>query len=119
MSRSSLRRDRGSVLIETVAVGSIAFLVVLSAISAAIDVSLAGTAASGVARRSAVHAARHGGLDSAAELAGRSATVMRDGDVIHVVVAPSVAVSHPGGIRTIDVLAGADVPLAPFRSDRG
>ena len=119
MLRLSSCRDRGSALVEVVVVSSIVFIVVMSAISAAFEVTVAGDSARTAVRSAAVHAARHVGPEEAEVLAGPRSNARRVGDDIRVVMALDVVVRHPGGPRRIALAPSAAMPIAPFRSDRG
>ena len=118
---SSLPRENGSALIEAVAIGSVIFLVVASALVSSIRVTIAGTEAREAARVGAVHAARHDGVAAAKRLAGTlfpgaSVHARRDADSVAVSVVNRVILSHPAGAAAVEVVGSARVPLAPFRS---
>jgi hypothetical protein len=122
MRRSSSTPDRGSALIEAVVIGSFVFIVVAAAVSATVEVAVAGGTAVEAARVLGVHAARHEGPEAAERLAGSKSLDLdatSSGGVIHVVVTDRVGLPHPGGLRSVDVIGVTDVPMAPYRSDRG
>lgn len=122
MRRSSSSPERGSALIEAVVIGSFVFIVVAASVSAAIEVALAGGDAATAARVAAVHSARHSGPDAAIEMAarsGRGVSAEREGDAIRVSVVTAVELPHPDGLVSRVVVGRGEMPLAPFRSDRG
>lgn len=120
---SSLR-ESGSALIEAVVIASVSFLVIAMAVSASIRIVVTGAELQEAARAGAVHAARHGDVDAARTMAaalypGIDITARRSGDRIITVAVLLTDLPHPQG-RTQAALAGrAEMPLAPFRSDRG
>jgi hypothetical protein len=117
--RSSWNRDSGSALIEAVVIGALVFLTVMTAVSAAIDIAVIGGGAQASARDAAVHAARHAGPDAAEDLAGRRSNASRIGDSMQVTVSTDIVVPHPHGLLRLGITPVAEIPLAPFRSDRG
>lgn len=119
MPRSSWIRDTGSVLIETVVIGSMVFLVVIAGLSAAIDISRAGDDARQLVRSAAVHAARHAGPESARELAPAALVTTGDDGAIRVAMTRTLELHHPDGISTVELFVRVAVPVAPYRSDRG
>jgi len=120
---SSLR-ESGSALIEAVVIASVSFLVVVAAISASIRVAIHGAELQEAARAGAIHAARHGDIDSARSMAdtlypGIEISANRIDDRIVTVAAVLLEVPHSEGLRLIGVVGRAEMPLAPFRSNRG
>ena len=121
MRRSSSSHEQGSALIEALVIGSFVFIVVVASVASAIDVALGGGEAQQAARTAAVHAARHAGPMVAIEMVGPGFDVdaTREGDTIAVHATSAVALPHPDGLLRFDVGGTAEMPLAPFRSDRG
>lgn len=111
-------------MIEAVVIASATFLVVVAAVSASIRVVVGGAELQEAARAGAIHGARHGDVESARRMAeslypGAAVTVTRSGDSIVAAASVLVDLAHPGG-PVLTVLVGrAEMPLAPFRSDRG
>lgn len=122
MLRSSSNPEKGSALIEAVVIGSFVFIVVVAAVSAAIDVAIRGGEVTEGARVAAVHSARHAGPETAVAMAagsGSTVSASRRGEAIDVAVAALVEVPHPDGPRPLGLSGRATMPLAPYRSDRG
>ncbi len=120
----SLPREDGSALIEAVVIGSVVFLVVAGALVSSIRVTIAGTEVREAARVGAIHAARHDDAASAEALSralypGALVQAVQEADTLTVSVVNRVALPHPAGSVTVRVAGRAEVPLAPFRSDRG
>lgn len=122
MRRSSSNPEGGSALIEAVVIGSFVFIVVMAAVSATIRVSLTGEELASSARIAAVHSARHSDpavAESMAAWSGHDASADRVGDSIRVVVVTRVDLPHPDGRANRLLVGRGEMPLAPFRSDRG
>lgn len=122
--RSSWSHDRGSALIESLVVGSIVFLVVMSAVASSIRITVIGNEADEAARAGAIHAARHDDPSAAVIVSetlfpGAKIRARRDATGVNVSVVAPVVVSHPAGTTVFQVTGDASMPLAPFRSDRG
>lgn len=117
-------RDHGSALIEAVVIGSVVFLIVLAATGSAIRVAVRGGEVTEAARVAAVHAARHDDVEAALDLAG---SLFPDFDVdagrtdgsIFVAAGAGISLPHLDGIVYRYLVGRAEMPLAPFRSDRG
>lgn len=117
-------REAGSALIEAVVIASISFLVVVAAVSASIRIAIHGAELQEAARAGAIHAARHGDIKSARSMAdalypGVEISADRIDDRIVVVAGVLVELPHLDGPRPIGVVGRAEMPLAPFRSNRG
>lgn len=120
---SSLR-ESGSALIEAVVIASVSFLVIAAAVSASIRIAVSGAELQEAARAGAVHAARHGDVEAAREVAaslypGVDITAVRIGDRIVTVATRLLDLPHPRGRVQAAIVGRAEMPLAPFRSDRG
>ena len=120
----SLHRESGSALIEALVIASASFLVIVAAVSASIRIAVSGTELYEAARAGAVHAARHGDVDSAREVAGAlfpgiDISARRVDDRVVVVAAAWIDLPHPEGQSQAALVGRAEMPLAPFRSDRG
>ncbi|MCH7583931.1 MAG: hypothetical protein IH941_02085 [Acidobacteria bacterium] len=120
----SLHRELGSALIEALVIGSVSFLVIVAALSASIRIAVSGAELQEAARAGAVHAARHGDVDSARQVAaalfpGIGISALRIDDRIVVVATVLVDLPHPQGRAQAALVGRAEMPLAPFRSDRG
>jgi 5-enolpyruvylshikimate-3-phosphate synthase len=111
-------------LIEVVVIASASFLIVVAAISASIRVAIHGTELQEAARSGAVHAARHGDLESARSMAealypGIEISAKRIDDRVVTVATALLDLPHSDGKARIGVTGRAEMPLAPFRSNRG
>ncbi len=120
---SSLR-ESGSALIEAVVIASASFLIIIAAISASIRVAIHGAELQEAARSGAIHAARHSDLESARSVAealypGIEISANRVGDRIITVAAIQLDLPHSSGVTRIEIVGRAEMPLAPFRSNRG
>ena len=120
----SLPRESGSALIEALVIASVSFLVIVAAVSASIRVAVSGAELQEAARAGAVHAARHGDADSAREVAaalfpGINISSLRINDRIVVVATVLTDLPHPQARAQVALVGRAEMPLAPFRSDRG
>ncbi len=116
--------ESGSALIEAVVIASVSFLVVAAAVSASIRIVVNGAELQEAARAGAVHAARHGDADSARAVAaalypGIDITARQSGDRIITLATLLTDLPHPGGPAQAALVGRAEMPLAPFRSDRG
>jgi len=105
-------------------IGSVVFLIVGAALGAALRVVALQSETVEATRSAAVHAARHRDVSAAEDVAttwfgGGTVTGSRRGDSIAVVIDVLVEVPHPLGTRWVPLTAGAEMALAPFRSDRG
>jgi hypothetical protein len=120
---SSLR-EAGSALIEAVVIASVSFLIVVAAVSASIRVAIHGAELQEAARSGSIHAARHGDSESARSMAealypGIEISANRIDDRIVTVAAVLLDLPHLDGPARIGVIGRAEMPLAPFRSNRG
>jgi hypothetical protein len=111
-------------VIEALVIGSAVFIIVIAAVTAVVRITVIGSEAAEAARTAAVHAARHDDVASAAEVArslfpSHDVIAVRRDDSIAVETRVPVRLAHPDGSRTLVVEASAEMPLAPFRSDRG
>jgi len=119
---SSLR-ESGSALIDVVVIGSVSFLLVAVAVSASIRIVLSGAELQEAARAGAVHAARHRDVESARTVAaalypGIDISAVRIDDRIITSATVMLDLPHPRGRAQAHLVGRADMPLAPFRSDR-
>jgi len=111
-------------LIEAVVIASASFLVIAAAVSASIRIVVTGAELQEAARAGAVHGARHGDVNSARAMAaalypGVDIPARRNGDRIVTLAMVSRSLPHPDGLTQVALVGRAEMPLAPFRSDRG
>lgn len=120
----SSRLEAGSALIEALVIGSVSFLVIAATVSASIRIAVSGAELQEAARAGAVHAARHGDVESARAMTaslypGVDVDVRRIDD--RIVTSAALLLELPGADRPrqVTIVGRAEMPLAPFRSDRG
>lgn len=104
-------------------VGSAVFVIVLAATSASVRIVVESNELHESVRAGALHGARHEDETAAQRIAsevlpGRSVDARRGDGSIVVNASSLVPVAHPEGKGLVAVVAAAEVPLAPFRSDR-
>jgi hypothetical protein len=117
--------DRGSVLAADLLLAAVVVGMVASIAGAMASVELAVQEARIAARSAAVVAARSGDFETAAAWAGALApgdavvTVSRETEHILAIVQADVAVPHPiSGRANVPTRGEANVPIAPYRSNR-
>lgn len=116
--------QRGSALLETVAVGFVVLIVVGQALVTLGRLESAGLAADEAARHAATWATRHGDLASAEQIAidflpDARVTANRNGDDVVVQVAVDVPLLGPNGSPVTRTVYGrASAPISPYRSSR-